>query len=75
MSVVTRYQERGWSTAPISPTCETLGLPGARPRQCGQPTSHAYPALRGGWAAICEHHAVNILPHCTPIVGLLAVAR
>ncbi len=60
-----------WRTAPISPTCETLS-----PRApCGKPTTHAYPALRGGWAALCEQHAANILPHCTPLPDLLAAGE
>lgn len=68
---VKRYRERGWATAPISPTCGTL-IGVRHSVTCGAPTTHAYPALHGGWATLCERHADNIHPHCTPIADLLA---
>jgi hypothetical protein len=71
MSGGKRHSERRWATAPISPTCETL----CGRVECGGATTHAYPALRGGWAAICERHATNVLPYCTPLPDLLAAGE
>ena len=42
-----------WKTAPISCTCE-VGMP---PYLCDKPTTHAYPAMGGGWMALCARHA------------------
>ena len=41
-----------WRTAPISASCEVTGTREA----CGQPTCYAYPAMGGGWMALCHHH-------------------
>jgi hypothetical protein len=68
--IMSAHSERNWRTAPISPTCETL-VGACLTKSCGQPTTHAYPALRGGWAALCEHHADNIHPYCILLADLL----
>lgn len=57
-----------WRTAPISRSCEVQRM---GRRQCGKPATHAYQAAGGGWAALCEEHAVNIRPYCTAIEELL----
>lgn len=48
-----------WTTRPISPTCEMLRLYGA----CDKPTEYAYPAMGGGWMALCFKHGQKHLKH------------
>lgn len=48
-----------WVTAPISPTCEVLKDINAKQwdeKFCGAPTACAYPAMNGGWMALCHEH-------------------
>lgn len=45
-----------WKTAPISCTCEVL-LSCETLTMCDKPTTAAYPAMSGGWMALCEKHA------------------
>jgi hypothetical protein len=54
-----------WRTAPISSTCEFHdgGF-------CGNPTTHAYPAMGGGWMSLCYEHAQQHLPQIQPITEL-----
>jgi hypothetical protein len=44
-----------WQDAPISPTCQVGGP--EESQMCGQRTTHAYPAHRIGWMALCRAHA------------------
>jgi hypothetical protein len=62
---------KNWRTAPISATCQVL-LFVSPDRFCGQPTTHAYPAMGYGWMALCEQHAIKHLPDCWPLQKLLA---
>lgn len=49
------YRSPGWTTAPISPTCEHLEAEASGvPIYCGRPTDYAYPAMGGGWQAFCK---------------------
>lgn len=48
-----------WKTAPISPTCEVF-LDG---RLCDKATDLAYPAMGGGWMALCYRHGQKHLPN------------
>ena len=59
-----------WKTAPISPTCERI-MDFHDNRECGCPTSYAYPAMNTGWMALCFRHAQKHLPHVTPIEELI----
>jgi hypothetical protein len=57
-----------WFTRPISRNCETFV---DNHRQCGAPTTAAYPAYPSGWMALCSSH---VIPHrgiSTPIESLL----
>jgi hypothetical protein len=56
-----------WETRPISPTCEHWH--GTEHRACGVPTSYAYPAMGGGWMALCEEHAQRFLPPGPRVTG------
>lgn len=56
---------------PISPTCE-VDMWGNGPRlnksdkviqYCDKPTTHAYPAMGGGFMALCFRHAQKHLKH------------
>ena len=57
-----------WKNAPISPTCEVCLMKGGR---CGEPTSSSYPAVGGGWMALCQKHEGGFMG-TTPIAELLA---
>jgi hypothetical protein len=46
-------EEKQWVTRPINQQCEVM----VRGRFCGMPTTHAYPAMGGGWMSLCHHHA------------------
>ena len=55
-----------WITQPISRTCQCdYG-------RCGQPTTHAYPAMGMGWASCCEKHVQKHKDYAKPIAELLA---
>lgn len=56
-----------WVTRPISPTCEHL----RNRTPCGGATSYAYPAMGGGWMALCDRHGQKHLPHATHIEELI----
>ena len=45
-----------WQTKPISCTCEVV-LSFAPLRLCEKTTIAAYPAMGGGWQALCVRHA------------------
>lgn len=48
-----------WKTAPISCTCEFIEdyrVP-APDGLCNAATTHAYPAMGGGWVALCFKHS------------------
>lgn len=51
------YRAKGWKTAPISPVCEQLaGSLSGKATPCCSPTDFAYPAMGGGWMALCGFH-------------------
>ena len=51
-----------WLAAPISCTCEVMVT--HKPLVlCDKPTTAAYPAMGGGWMALCARHARKHLPH------------
>jgi hypothetical protein len=51
----------------VSPTCEVI----EGRAMCGKPTTHAYPAWKGAWMALCKHHAKPHLPNaCWPLEQL-----
>lgn len=55
-----------WKTAPISCTCEvTMDMKHQllKGKYCDKPTTHAYPAMGGGWMALCARHAQKHLKH------------
>lgn len=69
-----------WTTRPISPTCEVLPPQSgvhfskdsmAREHMCDRATSFAYPAMGGGWMALCDNHAQKHHPHCIAIEKLI----
>lgn len=66
------YKAPGWKTAPISCTCEHLGGSTKQPTFCGQPTDYAYPAMGGGWQALCTLHARPHMPRIFPIEEVIA---
>lgn len=47
-----------WKAAPPSETCETWDPPAGR-KACGEPATHAYPAMGGGYHSLCATHAVK----------------
>jgi len=54
------YQEwkstvKDWKNEPISSTCEVLVGSGF----CGEATVKAYPAMGGGWMALCYRHGLK----------------
>lgn len=50
-----------WKTAPISPTCEVrIGRDGSF---CGRASDLAYPAMGGGWMALCLAHGLKHVKH------------
>lgn len=55
-----------WKTAPISSVCEVQ----REGQSCGQPTTHAYPAMGRGWMALCYTHAEKHRLRCMPITEL-----
>lgn len=76
MTKKTKPQEAPWTTRPISTTCEKItarGVAGTHEMECfcGKPTSYAYPAMGGGWMALCEEHGKKHLPHISPIADLI----
>lgn len=46
---IAEEMQRNWKTAPISPLCEYS--------KCRRPAVVAYPALNGGWCALCLWHS------------------
>lgn len=62
-----KTKQETWTTRPISPTCEILRCYGA----CEKPTEYAYPAMGGGWMALCFKHGQKHLPHATHIEELI----
>jgi hypothetical protein len=62
-----KFKLHKWKTAPISPTCEVLRLSG----MCDQPTSFAYPAMGGGWMALCYKHGLKHI-HAIHVDKLIA---
>jgi len=50
-----------WKTQPISCTCEVSIGPSQQ--LCEKPTFAAYPAMSGGWMALCHRHAQKHLKH------------
>lgn len=64
------YAAEGWSTDVISTTCQvvtgsTMDWTTGKPRYlfCGGTTAAAYPAMGGGWMALCDGHAEKHRPH------------
>ena len=47
-----------WESKPISPTCQVL-LDLKTEKFCDKPTAAAYPAMGGGWMALCHVHAMK----------------
>ena len=58
----------------VNATCE-VKLARAGAPVCGKPTTHAYPAARVGWWAVCEQHAAALGPYCTPVAELADAKR
>lgn len=58
-----------WTTAPISPTCEVLT--GTGHAMCDSVTEYAYPAMGGGWMALCGAHGIKHLPHASHVSDLI----
>jgi hypothetical protein len=50
-------------TAEISPTCESR----RDGRACNQPTVAGYPAMGGGWMALCAGHVSPHETYCVPV--------
>lgn len=61
-----------WKTAPISSTCEVMTSPDYLREPCGKPTACAYPAMGGGWMALCAQHGEKHSDISTPIGELLS---
>lgn len=71
-----RYAEENWTTAPISPTCEHhTFLPFGTYKVCDHATSYAYPAMGGGWMALCYRHGQRHLPHIMAIEDLITAGE
>ena len=49
-----------WLAKPINRTCE---VENDQRVACNKPTVAAYPAMGGGWMALCEQHAKKHLPN------------
>ena len=47
----------------VSATCE-VWLGRGSESACGKPTTHAYPAMGGGYMALCTEHAQKHLRYC-----------
>lgn len=65
------YEAPGWQTEVVSVSCQVLLCTRA---VCGAPTVAAYPAMGGGWMALCElceSHAVKHRPHGCFDLGVL----
>lgn len=45
-----------WKTEPISPTCRVMIAKG---EFCDRPTDRCYPAMGGGWMALCFKHSLK----------------
>lgn len=62
-----------WRTKPISATCEVLLGKDAKGQRmfCDLPTESAYPAMGGGWMALCLRHSVKHIaaPHIEDLIG------
>lgn len=48
---------KDWHTQPISPVCQVLT--GSPRGFCEDPTEKAYPAMGGGWMALCFMHGAK----------------
>lgn len=59
-----------WHTEPISRTCES-----ERDGPCNKPTTHAYEAMGGGWAALCRDHAQRHLDIAKPVDELIKLGE
>lgn len=57
-----------WKTEPISPTCQ-VSL--AKDKFCGQATDRCYPAMGGGWMAMCFKHSLKHRAHSFRIQELI----
>jgi len=51
-----------WLSEPINCTCEVM-VRNDYGMLCEKPAVAAYPAMGGGWMALCERHARQYLPH------------
>lgn len=55
-------------SVPLSATCEHWP---SGPAMCGDPTCYAYPAMNGGWMALCHDHGQKHLPHAFHVTTLV----
>ena len=55
------WREVPWTPSPPSPTCEVRD---AHSRPCDRPTTYCYPAMGGGYMALCDEHAGKHLSIC-----------
>lgn len=74
-----KMKTKPWKTAPISPTCEKFRAgvflckeEMSKDGMCDAPTSFAYPAMGGGWYALCFKHGHKHLPQIETIEALIA---
>jgi hypothetical protein len=42
------------------------------PNKCVEPSDWAYPAMGGGWFALCQDHAEKHLGYCAPVAAIRA---
>jgi hypothetical protein len=61
-----------WRTAAISSTCEVVTGKNAKGAWdfCDLPTERAYPAMGGGWMALCLKHGLEYpeAPHINDLI-------
>lgn len=57
-----------WKTAPISPTCHVMLT---KDKLCDQATDRCYPAMGGGWMALCFKHSRKHYTHSFGIQELI----
>lgn len=64
-NLMSKVRSGDWKTEPISCVCEVMEKyhPLMPVRVCEKPTVAAYPAMGGGWMALCVRHSRKHLPN------------
>jgi hypothetical protein len=76
VAVILFMKKTVWKTAPISPTCEfMLSKFGDSVQFCDAAADIAYPAMGGGWMALCFKHGRKHLPHASRIDALIEIGE